>query len=253
MIQVNKTMGSKNILNNYYYREEPREYKLKFQDENMRFDLNHDYENKKLHSDFGHALDSDIARLRMEVNLQQKSLTEQINMTRFKARQTAQERDLAKNELERIIQSVKNKANRFNNHEKPLQSLKDNPQPFSRAERDYTGSSHSRRNLDTYQKLYFNNINNMSQFAHNDGDPFNVNTSAPSQPQMHFNANNYTKSSKSNNYGAVLQSNSQNIGLDLPERNNHNFTKPRPDPMNYGANQFEPEQYNDMQQISIFS
>lgn len=170
-------------------------------------------------------------------------------MTRFKARQSAQERDLAKNELERIIQSVKNKTNRFYNHEKPLQSLKDNSQQYNRAERDYGGSSHSRRNLDTYQKLYFNNINNMSQFAHNDGDPFNINVAAPAQPQMHYNPNNYARSNQQNNYGTILQTNSQNIGLDFPEKNHHAFAKPKPDPLSYGTKQFEYESYNAMQQL----
>lgn len=72
-------------------------------------------------------MDSDIVRLRMEVNLQQKSLKEMISMTRFKANQAAQERNLAKNDLDRLIQSIRDKSNRYQNHEKHLNRLKNQP------------------------------------------------------------------------------------------------------------------------------
>jgi len=188
----------------------------------------------------------------MEVNLQQKSLNDQIGMSKFKARQAAQERDLAKNDLERIIQSVKNKTNRLYNHEKPLSNLKTNIPPRGlRSERDYgkTGSSHSRRNLDTYQKLYFNDFSNpgSKQLAHYDNDPFNINVGAPAQPRIHYGNN---KDNYQSTYGAILNTNSQAVSLETPGDSQQNFNQPKHDPLSYGNRQFEVESNHAINQIS---
>lgn len=205
----------------------------------------------RIHSDYGQALDADIVRLRMEVNMQQKNLFEQINLAKFKAKQAAQERDLAKNDLERLIQSVKNRTNRFVNHEKPLKDLQNIPAKRLGSERNYgNGSSHSRRNLDTYQKLYFNDfkIPSSNQFIHNDNDPFNINIETPSQPKIYHSG----QPSQLYGYGGSLKSTSQAIGMEIQNRNPA-ITKPRPDPLSYGMKEFENESSYAMNQIGKHS
>ena len=204
----------------------------------------------RVHSDYGQALDADILRLRMEVNMQQKNLFEQINLAKFKAKQAAQERDLAKNDLERLIQSVKNRTNRFTSHEKPLKDLQNVPVKRFGSDRNYGNeSSHSRRNLETYQKLYFNDFKlpTSNQFVHNDSDPFNINIEVPSQPKMFYNG----YSSQSYNYGNNLKSTSQAIGFDV-QNNNPKFSKPKPDPLAYGMKEFEHESSYSLNQIGNF-
>lgn len=201
----------------------------------------------RIHSDYGQALDADIVRLRMEVNMQQKNLFEQINLAKFKAKQAAQERDLAKNDLERLIQSVKNRTNRFTNHEKPLKDLQNIPTKKLGPERNYgNNSSHSRRNLETYQKLYFNDFKmpSSNQFIHNDNDPFNINIEAPSQPKMYYSG----QPPQSYGYGGSLKSTSQAIGLEIQNRNPV-ITKPKPDPLAYGMKEFDNESSHAMRQI----
>jgi len=130
-----------------------------------------------MHSDYGVTLDSDISRLRMEVSHQQKSLLERLNLSRFKAKQTTQEIDLAKNDLERLMQSIKNRTHRYQTHEKPLKQMKEftGKASLGSGRDNDTYSSHSRRNLDTYQKLYFQKMQPNNNLPHNDNDPFNIN------------------------------------------------------------------------------
>jgi hypothetical protein len=191
----------------------------------------------------------------MELNLQQKNLTEQLNLSKFKARQAAQERELAKNELDRLIQSVKNRTNRYNSHEKPLKDLQNlNQRNKLRSERNYgqgPDSAHSRRNLDTYQKLYFNDFrgNQGGQFAHNDNDPFNINVAVPAQPQMYYRNN---QPQYDQNYGRELKTNSQTIGLEMQTRQNSNFGRGKPDPLSYGMHEFSNESNYALQEIGKF-
>lgn len=228
--------------------------KIKFQmpQDNSDNDSVHSYEHKRIHSDYGTTLDSDLMRLRMELNQQSKNLNEQVNLLKFKAKQAAQQRELERNDLERVIQSVKNKTNRFMNHEKPLKDLQNVGNKYRlRSERTYgdASSSHSRRNLDTYQKLYFNDFKTPShQYAHNDNDPFNINVSVPAQPQMHYNP----KPSYSNSYGGGLQTNSQTIGLEMPIRHPEEYPRSRPDPLSYGMKEFTNESAEAMHQIGKF-
>ena len=210
--------------------------------------MSHDYKNNKLHSDYGHILDSDIARLRMEVNLQHKSLEDQISASKFKARQAAQERNLAKNDLERLITSVNNKTKRFFQHERPLNALQGNNR--LRTERTYNGgSSHSRRNLEAYSKLYFNNFNTpgAKELIHNDRDPFNINIAPPEQPKMY-----YQNSQENSNRGAILNTNSQTVSFDSAQNDTQNFNRSKADPSSYAIKQFGQESSHDMNQIGNF-
>lgn len=211
----------------------------------------------RIHSDYGQALDAEIVRLRMEVNMQQKNLFEQINLTKFKAKQAAQERDLAKNDLDRLIQSVKNKTNRYNSHEKPirdLQTVKSNKLGSERL--SGKESSHSRRNLDTYQKLFTMNFNNMkyppsSNYAHNDNDPFNINVEVPSQPKMYYNGGVTPNPYGGGNLGPALKTNSQAIGIEIQNKN-PSFSRPKPDPLAYGMREFDHESSYALNQIGKF-
>lgn len=213
----------------------------------------HDYQHNKLHSDYGHTLDSDIARLRIEVNLQHRSLVDQISASKFKARQAAQERDLAKNDLERLISSVNNKTNRFYQHERPLNHLKDNNiQNKLRTQRTYNGgSSHSRRNLEAYSKIYFNNFNTpgAQELIHNDQDPLNINVAPPAQPKIYYGNN---QGYSNGGYGTILNTNSQTVSFDNPENKTQNFTRPKEDPLSYGTRQFEHESSHALNQIGKF-
>lgn len=222
--------------------EEPRPSKI----ENYDHPLTHDYQNNKIHSDYGHSLDSDIARLRMEVNLQHKSLVDQINNSKFKAKQAAQERDLAKNDLDRLIDNMRNKTNRFYKHERPLNNLKDEmAHARLRSNRDYGGSSHSRRNLDTYSRLYFNNFSSPvgREFVHNPNDPFDVNPGSSSQPSLSYGQ---PQSHPMQFQGTTLNTNSQAVALgSQPSR-----SFPAPDPLTYGQTQFQKESDYQINQIS---
>lgn len=240
-------------------RDSPKSVRIKFQEisdehlqqpvQNYNPSTNHDYHNNKPQPDYGNALDSDITRLRMEVNLQHRSLIEQINASKFKARQAAQERDLAKNDLERLISSVNNKTNRFYQHEKPLQSLQDNNiKNKLRTQRSYNGgSSHSRRNLDAYSKIYFNNFSNQreTELIHNDHDPFNINISSQIQPKIDYGNK---QGVLSGDYGTILTTNSHTVAF---ENNTQNFIRPKGDPLLYGTKQFEHESTHAMNQIGI--
>lgn len=185
----------------------------------------------------------------MEVNLQHKSLVDQISASKFKAKQAAQERDLARNDLDRLIESMRNKTNRYYKHEKPLNNLKDEMMHAKlRSTRDYRGSSHSRRNLDTYSKLYFNDFNTPAgrEFIHNDKDPFNINVSAPSQSRM---GAGLPRTGHAGNYGTVLNTNSQTVSFGGVERPAQNFSRPMMEPLSYSRTQFEKDASNAMNQI----
>lgn len=211
-----------------------------------------------MYSDYGQALDSDLVRLRMELNNQQKNLTEQLNLLKFKAKQQAQERDQAQIDLDRLLQNLRDRTNRHYNHEKPLDNLK----TMKNRERLYSqrgvdnNALGGRRNLDTYKDIFFNNFKNPNdyKFAHNDNDPFNINVQPPAQPKMHYNYNNFRAQSQMvqnpmvQRYETSLKTNSQAIGIE--PHSNMNFSKKRPDPVNYGGiNEFTNASSKAMNQI----
>lgn len=140
-----------------------------------------DYDEGRRHSDYGMALDSDLARLRMEVNVQQKSLSEQLNGLKFMARQATQEKDQAKLDLDRLLQDLRERTNRANKYTKPLDKMKQRwDRQRLRSQRGLNDNPlEPRKNLNTYQDIFFNDFKNLNgghKFQHNDNDPFNIST-----------------------------------------------------------------------------
>ena len=225
--------------NDYEFRKEPR-----------------GFDDGRMHSDYGQALDSDIVRLRMEVNLQQKNLSEQLNALKFTARQATQDRDQAKVDLDRLIQNLRDRSTRRLTHENPLDELKTMRNRNSLLSQRNSGpnTAGTRRNLNTYKDIFFNDFKNPNdyKFAHNDRDPFNINISKPAQPKMHYNYNragSQMGAPYAQKYETTLNTNSQVIGLEPQQNMSQNWSKSRPDPLNYGINEFTQESSNAMNQI----